>query len=261
MSLGAQCAGKAATGPASQRRCSPFCRRRRHIRGRARASAARRRNSITASRNRRPVSSCTSSSAGRFWPCVGRVEAAASSPPAGRGRAGWRRSGPPRRRRCPRRCAGRWRSARGREMLARLVGVVAPDAGRAFQVRCRARRRANAACRFCTWQELVAEPRSTKRSPWASMAKGCIGWSPVSGRPETIDFGRPLGGIRLPARRSARCDRSFRQRARPCKRRCRCRRRPLRDGRRRSGRRHRPAVAFGILERDQKSARRRRVVL
>src|SRR5262245_31983998 len=56
--------------------------------------------------------------------------------------------------------------------------------------------------RFATWQELVAEPRSTYSPPCASILNGCIGWSPVSGSPETITSGDPLGAT-APAGRAS----------------------------------------------------------
>src|ERR1700730_348697 len=49
--------------------------------------------------------------------------------------------------------------------------------------------------RFFTSQALVADPRSTNRFPAASIANGCMGWSPVSGRPETIVSGFSPGTI------------------------------------------------------------------
>src|SRR3979409_171182 len=60
-----------------------------------------------------------------------------------------------------------------------------------------------AAMRFSDWQALVAVPRSTNRLPWPSMMKGCIGVSPVRGRPrqQTVGggggVGRGGGGLRL----------------------------------------------------------------
>jgi hypothetical protein len=49
--------------------------------------------------------------------------------------------------------------------------------------------------RFSTWQALVAEPELTYSPPRASIANGCMGWSPVSGSPETIVSGLPVGAI------------------------------------------------------------------
>src|SRR5437016_11422011 len=40
--------------------------------------------------------------------------------------------------------------------------------------------------RFFSWQELVALATSTYIAPSALMANGCIGWSPPSGKPETM---------------------------------------------------------------------------
>ena len=51
------------------------------------------------------------------------------------------------------------------------------------------------AVRFSFWQELVALATSTYIDPCGSMAKGCMGWSPVSGIPETITSGLPVGTI------------------------------------------------------------------
>jgi Phage major capsid protein E len=61
----------------------------------------------------------------------------------------------------------------GREALSRPVGVVEPDPG----------------------PGLVAEPELTYSPPRASIAKGCIGWSPLSGNPETITSGAAVGAI------------------------------------------------------------------
>ena len=47
--------------------------------------------------------------------------------------------------------------------------------------------------RFCFSQAFVAEPMETNRLPSASMAKGCIGWSPVIGMPLRIVSGLPVG--------------------------------------------------------------------
>ncbi|MGT2489023.1 hypothetical protein ACU4GA_30310 [Methylobacterium oryzae CBMB20] len=47
--------------------------------------------------------------------------------------------------------------------------------------------------RFFTSQAFVAEPRSTRRSPFGVMAKGCIWVVPVTGRPETTTSPEDLG--------------------------------------------------------------------
>src|SRR5207244_10981375 len=47
--------------------------------------------------------------------------------------------------------------------------------------------------RFFSWQELVALATSTYIAPSALMANGCIGWSPPSGKPETMVSAGPLG--------------------------------------------------------------------
>ena len=52
--------------------------------------------------------------------------------------------------------------------------------------------------RFLTWQALVVVPRLTYIMPPESKANGCVGWSPVMGRPCTITSGSPVG-TRLPA--------------------------------------------------------------
>src|SRR2546428_13463830 len=49
--------------------------------------------------------------------------------------------------------------------------------------------------RFCTWQALVAEPLLTYNAPRASMANGCMGWSPVRGSPDPITVGASVGTI------------------------------------------------------------------
>ena len=54
--------------------------------------------------------------------------------------------------------------------------------------------------RFFGWQELVAVATSTYIDPSSVMAKGCIGWSPVSGNPETMVSAEPLGTIAPPGR-------------------------------------------------------------
>src|SRR5262245_66355031 len=47
--------------------------------------------------------------------------------------------------------------------------------------------------RFFTSQAFVADPIDTNRLPSASMAKGCIGWSPVIGMALKIVSGLPVG--------------------------------------------------------------------
>src|ERR1700689_780358 len=49
--------------------------------------------------------------------------------------------------------------------------------------------------RFFTWQALVAVATSTYIDPSALMRKGCIGWSPPRGNPETMVSAVPLGTI------------------------------------------------------------------
>src|ERR1700736_3905546 len=44
-------------------------------------------------------------------------------------------------------------------------------------------------CRFCGWQELVAEATSTYIDPSLLIMNGCIGWSPPRGNPETMASG------------------------------------------------------------------------
>src|SRR5260370_39501819 len=49
--------------------------------------------------------------------------------------------------------------------------------------------------RFFSWQELVAVATSTYINPSALMMKGCIGWSPPRGNPETMGSAEPAGTI------------------------------------------------------------------
>jgi len=49
--------------------------------------------------------------------------------------------------------------------------------------------------RFCIWHALVAEPLLTYMAPCASITNGCIGWSPVNGRPERITVGASVGTL------------------------------------------------------------------
>ena len=81
-----------------------------------------------------------------------------------------------------------------REMLVRLVGVVEPYAGTGLQLGARLIA-GRAGIRFSAWQAFVAEPMSTYRLPVAPMLNGCIGWSPVSGMPERMVVGAPVGTI------------------------------------------------------------------
>ena len=47
--------------------------------------------------------------------------------------------------------------------------------------------------RFSFSQAFVAVPISTNRLPSASMAKPCIGWSPVTGMPRRMVSALPVG--------------------------------------------------------------------
>ena len=47
--------------------------------------------------------------------------------------------------------------------------------------------------RFLSWHEFDADPRSMYNPPPESIAKGCIGWSPLSGRACTMVSGAPVG--------------------------------------------------------------------
>src|SRR2546425_8795404 len=49
------------------------------------------------------------------------------------------------------------------------------------------------AMRFFSWHEFDADPRSMYNPPPESIAKGCIGWSPLSGRACTMVSGAPVG--------------------------------------------------------------------
>ena len=60
------------------------------------------------------------------------------------------------------------------EMLILFVGVVEPDAGASLELGA-GLMAGELGMRFWSWQELVAEPRSTNKWPSSSMAKGCIG--------------------------------------------------------------------------------------
>src|SRR6266516_281141 len=50
------------------------------------------------------------------------------------------------------------------------------------------------AMRFLSWHEFDADPRSMYNPPPESIAKGCIGWSPLGGRPCTMVSGAPVSG-------------------------------------------------------------------